>query len=452
MSQMEIDPPAEHTGSTLLRGSAANLIAQMGGNLALFAAVLVISRDLGTSARGAVAFVTIAGMVVQKIANLGAPEAAVVLCTTRPRLRPSIATNLLVETVLSATVCATLLCLVLLFVPGARPSEVGAAAALSVSLGILGGCVIDACYGLMLGCRRFAAVPLLAVSGWLYALGAIGFALAGRLTVTNACWSWGVSQVVGALAMFVASTRASGLGRLDLPLLVESARFGLRAWLGSLARFLNFRADQWILAYLAPVSYLGLYAVSVNFSEVLLYVPNAAGTALTPSIAAARGEEQLAATLRAFRILTVLSAIGVAIAAVVGPILIPLILGAQFHGAIGPFELLLPGAFGWIALTTSNHALLAAGRPGASSIGIGVALVTGLVLDLALIPPFQANGAAAAATVAFFAGGLAGMLLYRRLMGFRWRELVPARRDAAAIHAVVRARMPGRLSSAPIGS
>jgi hypothetical protein len=65
--------------------------------------------------------------------------------------------------------------------------------------------------------------------------------------------------------------------------------------------------------------------------------------------------------------------------------------------------------------------------------------VTGVVLDLVLIPRFGANGAAAAASVAFLAGGATALLAYRLNSPFGWRELVlPRRSDLAVLRALAR--------------
>jgi hypothetical protein len=59
-----------------------------------------------------------------------------------------------------------------------------------------------------------------------------------------------------------------------------------------------------------------------------------------------------------------------------------------------------------------------------------VSLVVGFALDLALIPPFAATGAAAAASVAFLAGGATALATYHRVSPFTWRSLlVPHRGD-----------------------
>jgi O-antigen/teichoic acid export membrane protein len=99
--------------------------------------------------------------------------------------------------------------------------------------------------------------------------------------------------------------------------------------------------------------------------------------------------------------------------------------------------LLLPGSFGWTAVSLTSAALVARNAPGRSSIGISVALVTGIVLDLVLMPPFGASGAAAASSAAFIAGGVAGLVTYRKIEPFELARLAPARADLAFLRRLV---------------
>jgi O-antigen/teichoic acid export membrane protein len=58
--------------------------------------------------------------------------------------------------------------------------------------------------------------------------------------------------------------------------------FGVRAWAVSASRFLSFRADQILMGFMRTEAALGIYAVAVNASEALLFLPFAIGSAIVP--------------------------------------------------------------------------------------------------------------------------------------------------------------------------
>jgi O-antigen/teichoic acid export membrane protein len=263
------------------------------------------------------------------------------------------------------------------------------------------------------------------------------------LTVTNAALSWAAGQSLMAVGVTIFCVRIAGIGRPDLWLLRETLRFGSRAWLGTMARFLNFRVDQLLMGFLSTEAALGIYAVAVNGSEILLYLPSAIGLVLTPVIARATAESRLETTLWTFRAVTLLTTLSLVVAAILGPFLLPLAFGSAYQGAVVPFLWLLPGALGYTAMSAFSSALIASSAPGRSSLGPTVALVVGIVLDVLLIPPLGADGAAIAASGAFLIGGVVSLLSYRGLHDFRLVALVPRREDVNRLGGIARAATEG---------
>ena len=80
-----------------------------------------------------------------------------------------------------------------------------------------------------------------------------------------------------------------------------------------------------------------------------------------------------------------------------------------------------------------SSALMACALPGRSSLPAGAALVTGLALDVILIPPYDAVGAAVASSVGLFVGAAVGLVLYRRVERFGLAEIVPRTADVLGI-------------------
>jgi O-antigen/teichoic acid export membrane protein len=431
--------------ATATTGSARLFWAQVVGNAGLFVGLLLIARALGPSGRGTVAFITVASMLVAWIARLGIGEATVVFSARTPSARPTLLANILLFAAVAGSVGATLVCTALVLVPELRPAGLGSAELAALVVSVVAATFADAGYKFVLACSRFRLHALVTTStSWMYAAVIATIWATFGLTAARAAFAWAAVHAVRALLLFSASALDVGLRRPGLPLLGDCLRFGLRAWIGSVADDLNFRVDQVIVALIASEAALGIYAVSVNAFEVLLYLPGAAATALLPLVAGTPHALRAERTLYVFRSAAIVTTGSVIVAALLGPLLLPLAFGSAFEGSVVPFLLLLPGALGALLLAVFTNALVASSAPGLSSFGPLVSLVVGLALDFALIPTWGASGAAAAASAAFFAGGVTALLSYRRRERFPWPELVhPRRGDMHILRALV-ARVPRR--------
>jgi O-antigen/teichoic acid export membrane protein len=421
---------AARTWDPLAAGSANLFWAKIGGNGGYFVAVLIVARALGPAGRGTVAFITVAALVVAHMSGLGVGEATIVLSARDPGRRPVLLANALAFFLGSGLTAATLAFLGLAL-SGIEPAGVGTPELVILWLGIVSCAAGEAGYSFLVGVERLRQLALITgCASWVYA-GLVFVLWAGPgLTVGRAALAWTATEALRAVVLISLSSRGAILGLPSRRLLVEEIGFGLRLWVGSLARFLNFRTDQILMGFLATEAALGFYAVAVNVSEVLLYLPSSAATALLPLIARTEHSRRGKETLRAFRSVIFVTALGVGAAALLGPVVLPAVFGDAFDESVVPFLWLLPGTFGYAASAVFSSALVGSSSPGLSSLGPIVSLVVGFALDLALIPPFGATGAAAAASVAFLVGGSTALITYHRVSPFTWRSLlVPHRGD-----------------------
>jgi len=197
--------------------------------------------------------------------------------------------------------------------------------------------------------------------------------------------------------------------------------------------------DQILVGIIASAATLGTYAVAVNASEVLFYAPQAVGAALLPAVARRESPIDTQRTLAVFRSLLVLSLGLVAVAAALGPVLLPLVFGHRYQSSVAPFLWLLPSVVGYAAVVVFSNALVALSLPGLSSLGPVVALGLEIVLDLVLIGPLGATGAAIASSAALAAGGVAALAAYHRHRPFPVLGLAPGSADFVRLrHATAR--------------
>ena len=432
---------------TIAGNSLRVLGAQVAGNAGYFVSVLLLARGLDPSDRGAVAFVTVSALVLSGLASFGAAEATRVFAAQRPEARPRLLTNVVLASAGGALVGAAIACGALAAHDEVRPHGVESLELAAIAGGSVAGAIGIAGASFLHGCSRFRAYSrLLAAGPWLYALLIAWSSLGWGLTVDHAALAWVTAQAVPALLFCAVAARGTGFGRPDLPLLAETIRYGARAWLGGLAHVLNARVDQVILGLIASQAALGTYAVAVNASEVLFYLPSAVSTALLPAVARSSGAAGVDSTLRVFRVVMLVTLAAVGTAAVLGPVLLPLVFGAAYSGSVEPFLWLLPSAIGFVASALFSNALLASGAPALSSLGPVVSLTAGIALDLLLIPRLGATGAAIAASSALIAGGAAAAVAYGVRSGLRPGAMVPRRADVELLTSRVIRRAGARPS------
>jgi O-antigen/teichoic acid export membrane protein len=425
------------------------LVAQIAGNAGYFASVLVLARALEPAGRGMVAFVTVAALLTSRVAVLGSGEAGKVLAARRPFVRARVLANLVVLTVATSVAGAAIVLAVLALIPGARPAGIGRLELALLGAGIVAVASNTAAASFLQGCSRFREYTrVTAVAPWLYALLLVLLWSGGRLTVPRALAAWLFAQGAPTVLLWLACFREAGFARPDRRLLRIAVRFGLRAWAGGLAYVLNARVDQIVLGLLAGNATLGVYAVAVNGSELLFYVPSAVGSALLPAIALSAPDALAERTLRVFRAVALITLVGAGAAALLGPLLIPLVFGAPYRASVVPFLLLLPSAIGFAGNAVFSSALLAASAPGLSSLGPLVSLPTGIVLDLLLIPPLGASGAALAASAALLCGGTTAACAFGLRRGLAPASLIPRRADFLTLSGQVRNRLSARWTGA----
>jgi stage V sporulation protein B len=430
---------AEQGATSVAGSSSLLLVARTLTSAGYFVAVLLLARGLGPDKRGSVAFITVTALMIAAVSRFGIDDATTVFAAQQRAQRPALLANMLALAAIGSLLFGTAVCGVLFLLPSVRPAGVGALQLAILLVGSVASSLQSGAVAFLLGCNRIRTQAFITpVFPWLYAsLIALVWSVVG-LNVTGAVLVW-TGSVIFTSSMCIALTiPIAGLGSPNWRLLLTSARFGIRVWARGLATFTNARIDQVIMGLIASEAGLGVYAVAVNAGEVALYIPGAVATALFPIIASTAADKRLDLTLRVARALLVITLMMIGVAALAGSPLIPMVFGHRYDASVVPFLWLLPGSLGFSAMAVFGTALAASGSPGRSSLGPTAALVVGIALDLALIPPYGADGAAAAATAAFLAGGIVSTGLHWRFAGYRLTKLVPRLSDLALIWGLVK--------------
>ena len=233
----------------------------------------------------------------------------------------------------------------------------------------------------------------------------LGFAAA----VTTALWATNKLTVGSAVAITVSASllslaatavavgrrprRGSALGPL--------VGFGARSLLGGLALAASSRLDQALIAPMLGPRDLGVYAVAATVSLLPLGATAAIAARAFGTIAEAPEDDRprLAATyVRRAVVVAVALCLGLA---VVIPVMLPLLYGHEFRGAILPTLLLLPATIAMSGAGSAEASLHVLGRPGAASLAQACGTVVTVVGLLVALPRFGITGAAVVTSVDF---------------------------------------------------
>ncbi|MCK9919824.1 MULTISPECIES: oligosaccharide flippase family protein [Microbacterium] len=366
------------------------------GNLALplaaFATAPIIAHSLGVSGRGEVAAGTSLLLLLSAVGTLGLTDAATYFIASR-LARPGVVVLRVSFYLLATGVLLTVVNYL------AAPWVAGGDTELTVVIRLAGFAiaptlVIGAFRGAAQASHRwgvinaekyvtatFRIVPLIVLL-WM-----------GLLTPITAVMTLAWTPVLGGLA-YLALLRSGDANfvprRRGRPRLL---RYGLGVWIGSLSGILLSRLDQAVMTPLAGVYELGLYAVAVNLTDLVLITQSALGQVLFAADARERNDERMYLGSRLSVMVTLVSSITIA-----APIYlwISLLFGSAFLPAIPAVLLLLlaniAGAPGSVAGTATS----ARGYPIFRSTSILVAAIVNVILVFLLTPTLGAMGAAAA--------------------------------------------------------
>lgn len=202
----------------------------------------------------------------------------------------------------------------------------------------------------------------------------------------------------------------------------RSVSYGLKAHIGNVMAFFNYRADLFLVNFFLAPAAAGIYVIAIQIAERLWILSRSVSTVLLPRLSELHEEEDVRKALtplvaRWVGILSLLAAL------VLGPLatfLIELIFGVEYSQAAGALRWLLPGVVvGAVGRVLAND-IAARGRPELNMYTSGGVLVANVGANIALIPPLGIDGAAIATSIAYFLNVVAKLAIYAHLSGNRW--------------------------------
>ena len=419
IDETEVGAAPAHGGSLIGNVNVVMLTYAADGVLALATGALV-ARALGPDGRGAYGLFIVSAAFGQLVLGLGIGNAAIYYINKSQLAVREALSAIHILSIAAIAVSATAAAVIVLidaddaFGGGLSPWLLVAAIPVLLYMNLL--------RLLLQALNRFVDLGVATVGQQtvLLALVAIAFT-AGDPTATQIV----VYLLIASACAALYSVVRIGLREVDVAAIarprVETMRrlvgFGIQGEAGNALQALNYRLDQFILRGFESLTAVGVYAVATSMSEGVFVLANAVALVLMPRLTSADPDDAARMTPVAARNTIAIAAAGSLALAASAPLLLPAIFGERFDDSVAPLWWLLPGA---VALTGSKvltSYVFSQGRPLVNTAITAVSLAATLVADVAFIPAFGVEGAAAAASIGYGVHLIAALFAYRAISG-----------------------------------
>jgi O-antigen/teichoic acid export membrane protein len=408
--------------ATFAKETAVTLIARVGGLVVALLTSIVIARALGPEGTGVYTLATLFPLLVLTFTNLGIGPATVYYVAQDKYSLPDVLGNNVILSAIAGT-AATLLGLVVAvlfhsYLFPTVPLPYLLLALLLVPVNLFGQHYI---IQILLGARRIKEFNAVTVLHKLLLLLLVSLlAVTARLGIGGAIGATVLSSLLLCLVLYPWVRRIAGRVRFRLnPRYIRDAlSYGLKAHLGNIVGFLNYRVEVFMLGIFLPVSAVGFYAVAVGLAERLWFLSESASLVLFPTVSAEKDEQSRKTfTPLVSRSILLITAIGAAFLFLVSQWAILLLYSAEYLPAVHLFQILLPGIVFLSAGRILANDIAGRGKPLLNTY-VGVTGITmQVLLNLAWIPRFGATGAAWATTISYGISSIVRLWIYMRLSG-----------------------------------
>lgn len=424
---------SEHRTGQLVRNIASTLVTRVAVMLVALLSSVLLARVLGPEGRGVFALILLLPSLATSLGLLGFEQANAVYAGLEPRGRRSLVwQSATVAAGVGGALAAVAIAYFLLGAPGFAALAAAPPALVVLLLATIPARLAVEYWGAILrGMNRIQILNMVEIGGKLAPfLGVVILVWALDLGVAGAAWS-DASACVGAAVVLGLLLRAAGAwGRptWDSRLWWRVATFALPVHAGTIAAYLNYRVDEFIVAAFLPVEALGLYAIAVGLAERIWIIPGSVATVLLPHLTnRPAGDAHVSAVI--CRHVAMWTGAACVVVGVVADPVITLLFSTSFAGAVQPLRWLLPGIFTLSIGKVLVAELLAREKPRYTVWASGAAVVANIAGNLLLVPRMGISGAAIASSLSYSI--LSGILTvcYLRVTGLSWAVLVPGARD-----------------------
>lgn len=188
----------------------------------------------------------------------------------------------------------------------------------------------------------------------------------------------------------------------DWMLVKSSYIIGFRAFLSEYILIMMTRVDMLILKQLASFADIGVYALAINFVDIINVTSNMIGIVILNKFAALNDDRASLEILRkVFVLMIAFNIVCIIGMAVLGPFVINFMYTSQYIGAYKAFMYMIPAIFGLTLGSLFNTFLWSKGFPVFTIIAPFIATAIKVLLSYFIIPIYGYNGAAIASSIVY---------------------------------------------------
>jgi len=392
----------------LLRNDFAQKVAETFGTRVFLIAIngvntILIARLLGPEGRGQYAVAIAVAAIGAQLLSLGLQSANTYFVARDPKLLDRLTSNSLLIGGLGLVVGLAAVGAFAL-IPSAQPVDLGlltlAIATIPPTLLVLN------LRHLLLGVHEVRAYNMIdVIAGVAGAVATVTLALTAAATPASLL---AVAAGVALVGVFISARglrpHVQELPQPSVELLRRCGAFGLRVWLATGFGLLVLKSDLLVIQFELGSAESGLYSIASSIADMLWILPSVIGAILFPRLSAladsaARWRLTLQTTAGTLAVFIPM----LALTALLAPIGIRIMFGAEFESAAGSLRILCAAILFYGTTAVFSQFLAARGFPWVV-VGVWIAgFVLNLILNLLLIPTMGIEGAALSSLIAYSA-------------------------------------------------
>lgn len=411
------------------KDTALTLAARVVGLALALLSSVILARALGPDGMGVYTLATLFPLLILTLANLGlGPATVYYVAQGEYSLKEALGSNIVMSLIVGAM--SSLLGLVLaIFLQGWIFPDV-APSYLLLALILVPANLFSQQYinQILLGARRIKEFNAVSVAHktlflLLVFLATMGFGLG----VGGAIWASILTSVFLCVLLFLWLRRIAGgvEFRPNLAYVRDTLGYGIRAHLGNVIGFLNYRIELFLLGAFLPIAAVGFYSVAVGVAEKLWFVSESASIVLFPTISAEKDErERKTFTPIVSRNILLITTLGAAALFVMSRWVIVLLYSGEYLPTVRLFRILLPGIVFLSGARILANDIAGRGKPLLNTYVGGLGVLVQVALNLAWIPRFGAAGAAWATTISYGIILAARLCVYLKISGNSLAEVI----------------------------